>query len=175
MPIRILILGLLLQQERHPYEVLQQLKAIQAERYIKLNYGKLYYAFDRLAADGLIEIRRTEQEAGRPERRVYGITTAGKERFPELVLTQFRKSEPLYHPFYPALFFAHQADQLQLKRLLEERLARLEQSVLDMKQLIALWDSRIPRGALSIMRNGLLHEEAELTWTREFLAELDPM
>ena len=39
--------------------------------------GAIYGAIKRLAADGLIEVQRTEREGSYPERQVYRITQAG--------------------------------------------------------------------------------------------------
>jgi len=46
--------------------------------------GSVYGAIKRLAAEGLIEERRTERDGNYPERQVYGITPTGAQALAEL-------------------------------------------------------------------------------------------
>ena len=56
MSMRLLILGLLMERERHPYEIRQTIKFRNWNESFNLRDGSLYlYAVDQLRQDGLIE------------------------------------------------------------------------------------------------------------------------
>src|SRR5437870_3343601 len=54
-PLGVAVLGLLAGQPLHPYEVSFRMRQQHLDRYIKLNFGSLYHAFDQLRRQGLIE------------------------------------------------------------------------------------------------------------------------
>lgn len=54
MPMKLLILGLLLERNMHPYEITLVMKERSMDQVIKLQTGSLYYAVDKLAAGGHI-------------------------------------------------------------------------------------------------------------------------
>ena len=70
-----LILTSLIDEPRHGYGIVQEVRRITAGR-VDLRIGTLYGALTRLAADGLVEPHRDEVEAGRL-RRYYRLTEAG--------------------------------------------------------------------------------------------------
>lgn len=63
MSMKLVILGLLLEGDKHPYEVQHIMKERQMDCYIKYAKGSLYYAFEQLEKQGqfvlqlLFEIR----------------------------------------------------------------------------------------------------------------------
>ena len=75
-----LVLGVLTSFHEHPmypYEVATQHRQRQKHETVRLNSGSLYGAVESLERRGLVEAQDTER-AGRPERTVYRLTTAGR-------------------------------------------------------------------------------------------------
>jgi DNA-binding PadR family transcriptional regulator len=72
------ILAALLDGPLHGYGVAQRAGELSGGR-VKLTAGTLYGAFDRLAAEGLVEADREEVVEGR-KRRYYRLTEEGNER-----------------------------------------------------------------------------------------------
>ncbi|MDQ7803489.1 PadR family transcriptional regulator [Amycolatopsis sp. A133] len=72
----LIVLGLLLEHPRHPYE----LQRICRERHHPLA-GGLYHAINRLNKAGFVEACESQREGRRPERTVYRITGEGREEF----------------------------------------------------------------------------------------------
>lgn len=70
-----LILTALIDEPRHGYGIVQEVRQITGGR-VDLPVGTLYGALDRLAAEGLVEKHRDEVAAGRL-RRYYRLTDAG--------------------------------------------------------------------------------------------------
>jgi len=62
----------------HGHQIRREAVNDRTELWADVKAGSLYAALHRLAAEGLIEIVRTESEGNLPERTVYEITAAGR-------------------------------------------------------------------------------------------------
>lgn len=94
MSMKLLILGLLLERDMHPYEITLVMKERTMDQFIKLQMGSLYYAVDKLAEGGHIEAVEIIRSADRPDKTIYRITDKGKELMEQLILQQIKKSDP---------------------------------------------------------------------------------
>ncbi|MEW1548807.1 PadR family transcriptional regulator [Streptomyces tsukubensis] len=74
----LLVLTALADEPRHGYAIAREVKGMTDGRVVPRT-GALYGALDRLVTDGLIEVRQEEIVDGRA-RRVFGLTTGGRER-----------------------------------------------------------------------------------------------
>jgi len=70
------IFNLLVQEELHGYGIMQRLEAIPG---LGITEGSLYPLLSRLRLQGLLAVRRTEASPDGPSRKVYGLTTRGKQ------------------------------------------------------------------------------------------------
>lgn len=104
MSVKLVILGLLMEGNKHPYEIQQTINERQMKHYIKLASGSLYYAFDTLEKDQLVKVVDVIRETNRPEKTVYSITDAGKEEFERLYFEQLLKKEHMHRPVYLCSF-----------------------------------------------------------------------
>lgn len=87
-------------------------------------YGSIYPALAELTAAGLISCH-TQPRQGRPERKIYQLTTAGRRAF----LQTLQKTSPQHRvksDFLMALYFAHLLAPERLTQLLDGRIAELE-------------------------------------------------
>lgn len=91
MPMKLLILGILLERDMHPYEITLVMKERSMDQVIKLQTGSLYYAVDKLAAGGHIEAVEIIHSPDRPDKTIYRITDKGKELMEQLILQQIKK------------------------------------------------------------------------------------
>ena len=62
MSMKLVILGLLLEGDKHPYEVQHIMKEQHMDCYIKYAKGSLYYAFEQLEKQGAIRITTIVRE-----------------------------------------------------------------------------------------------------------------
>ncbi|MCA0432600.1 MAG: PadR family transcriptional regulator [Proteobacteria bacterium] len=76
MNVRTLCLGFLSTQEATGYEIKKEFEEGLFSHFIEASYGSIYPALNQLAADGLVTVREEEQ-SGKPDKKVYAITTAG--------------------------------------------------------------------------------------------------
>jgi len=73
------VLGILMEGERHPYDIAREVKVRHHEEPPGHTPRSLYHAVEKLCELGLIEVVETIREGRRPERTVYRITEEGKE------------------------------------------------------------------------------------------------
>ncbi|HEY2043404.1 MAG TPA: PadR family transcriptional regulator [Jatrophihabitans sp.] len=79
-PLALAVLSCLLEKPMHPYEISTTLRNRGKENSIKLNYGSLYSVVESLSKHGMITASETVRDGRRPERTVYEITPAGREK-----------------------------------------------------------------------------------------------
>jgi PadR family transcriptional regulator, regulatory protein AphA len=76
--VRTLCLGFLSMKEASGYEIKKELEEGLFGHFIEASYGSIYPALNQLAADGLVTVREEEQ-AGKPDKKVYAIGPAGHD------------------------------------------------------------------------------------------------
>lgn len=80
---RLLLLGMLLVQDRHGYELMDAVDR-QLAAFANLKKASAYYELNRMEAEGLVSARKEERD-GRPPRRVFTVTPAGRAAFDQLL------------------------------------------------------------------------------------------
>ncbi|MGQ4390051.1 PadR family transcriptional regulator [Streptomyces sp. SAS_270] len=80
-PLALTVLALLHYQPLHPYGIQRLVKDWGKEQVVNVRQrASLYRTIERLNGDGLIAVRETERDQQYPERTVYEVTDAGRER-----------------------------------------------------------------------------------------------
>ncbi|MFQ5610336.1 MAG: PadR family transcriptional regulator, partial [Woeseiaceae bacterium] len=82
-------------------------------------YGSIYPALSSLAKSGLVECRHVPQE-GKPDRKVYRITDAGREHLLE-ALDDPAPMHKVRSEFLATMCFAHLMSPEQIERVLQSR------------------------------------------------------
>jgi PadR family transcriptional regulator, regulatory protein AphA len=77
MNIRTLCLGILSFQEASGYEIKKEIEDGLFSHFIDASFGSIYPALTLLNAEGLVTLR-AEEQTGRPDKKVYAITEAGR-------------------------------------------------------------------------------------------------
>ncbi|MCD1259342.1 PadR family transcriptional regulator [Paenibacillus athensensis] len=173
MSMRLLILGLLMEREQHPYEMRQTIKNRNWNECFKLRDGSLYYAVDQLREEQLIEVSEVVAVPGekRPDKTIYRITPAGKAAFLELMYRQMDQSSYPQQPFFLTLPFIRHSEPEKVKALIAEQLEACRQRVERTKALLELKKAFLPRGS-AMMIEGFVHfGEAEAAWLAQLLEE----
>ena len=139
------------------------------------SYGQVYPTLRELVRDGLATVETEEQE-GRPDRKVYSITAAGLEELRRWVAGPVA-SQPRRNELLLKLFFGRHVPAAHLVALLER--AR-EQQARDLAAYVAAEEQVPPEDRASpdfpywamTLRFGRLMSEAWLRWCDETLAAL---
>lgn len=167
MSMKLVILGLLMEANRHTYEIRQTMKERGMNNYMKLQDGSLYYAMDQLHKDGLVEAHEVVRDTNRPEKTIYQITAAGKLKFQELLVEQLHEEIKHYHPLYVALPFTVHGDQAKIADILENKILAQKMVMNKMKSLYQEHISIVPRVVLQMMVGTYKRAFSELKWLEQ--------
>lgn len=130
MNVRTLCLSILYEGEATGYEIRRLCVEGECSYFIEASFGSIYPALAKLEDEGLVT-SRTEQQDGKPAKKVYSITEAGRAAFAQQL------SEPLAEDVFrsPFLLFARYAHILPAE-LVEARINEyLERTVADRAKL----------------------------------------
>jgi DNA-binding PadR family transcriptional regulator len=133
--------------------------------------GSLYSALHRLAAEGLIEPLRTEQQGQLPARTVYGITAEGRRELRALRAEALQEIRLQPDPVDLALTMSSELSEDTLRGYLEDRVRVLtaRASQLEHQQERAwpdqerAWPDQTAADEL-VLEHAMLRVRAELSW-----------
>ncbi|WP_028611433.1 PadR family transcriptional regulator [Paenibacillus harenae] len=173
MSMKLLILGLLMESDRHPYEIRQTIKERNWHTAFKIRDGSLYYAVDQLREKGLIEAAEIIHAQGdnRPDKTIYRITEKGNSAFLDLLYKQFEQTAYPYHPLFPGLPFVRRGETEKVCELLEKQLADSETRITKLGAVLQLKQSFLPLGAIHLIKGIIRFSEAERDWIKDVLID----
>ncbi|CAN5347100.1 PadR family transcriptional regulator [soil metagenome] len=171
--IRLFILGSLSQHgEMHGYQLRLLAEEERVHLWTDISVGAVYGAIKRLAADGLIDVVRTEREGGYPERQVYAISAEGVAALSELRLAGLSHVVIRPDPFDLALTRLDRSRLDDLPTVLVERLDTLTSAL---AEAVAA-DARAEPYVTVAEKWALNHREhrirAEISWLEALVAGL---
>lgn len=153
MDVKTLCLGLLSLGDACGYDLKKRFEAL-FRHFFSAGYGSIYPALAELAQQGLVTCR-TENAEGRPERKVYSITDAGRRRFQE-ALHRTRPQHKLRSDFLAMLYFAEFLEPERLQALLDDRLEQLRAAEAHIAAIQQDWQDDVPGGARFVAGFGAL-------------------
>jgi len=140
--------------------------------------SQIYQSLARLTERGLVEVEEIAQ-TGRPNRKVYHITEAGRAALRAWLAGPLPPQETRHAPLIQVFFGAQLADAEllalfeELARAARERLAHLEQSRAMVDEYAAALD--LPRDAFCwalTLELGVKSNQAQLEWAESVIARL---
>ncbi|MBU1304597.1 MAG: PadR family transcriptional regulator [Alphaproteobacteria bacterium] len=105
MNVRTLCLSILHEGDATGYEIRRLCVDGECSYFIEASFGSIYPALARLESEGLVS-SRTEQQDGKPTKKVYSITPAGRDAFVQ-ELSEPLGEETFRSPFLLFARFAH--------------------------------------------------------------------
>ena len=162
---RLLLLGLLMGQRMHGYQLNEKVEH-SLGFYTKLKKSTAYYTLEKLQEEGYVR-HDVEREGNRPERRVYEITEEGRSHFFELLRSNLSEFSRAYHADDIAVGFMDHLPVPEAHRLL---VGKREKTLSALEQLCG-----IPNHGHSfddVIRRSIAHLEAEVAWLGSVLDEL---
>ncbi len=162
----LLLLGLLSGSAMHGYHVNEVIER-RLPMISSIKPSTAYSVLDRLATRGFVTAA-FERLGRRPERKVYSLTEAGRERFLSLLRENLRSADLPTHPGDQGLLFLHALPNEEVLALLAERRAATESL---RPALERLRDNHAPgsTGRL-VAEHRIAHLEAELAWLESVIA-----
>lgn len=172
-PTRLFILGALTKHgPMYGHQLRRDARIDRTEMWSEVQPGSLYGALHRLAAEGLIEPLRTEQDGQLPSRTVYGITAEGRREL--RVLRAEALQAVRLHPDPVDLALAMSADLSEetLRGYIEDRLRALSAQASQLEhQRERAWPDQTVADDL-VVEHARLRVQAELSWHRLVLDRL---
>jgi DNA-binding PadR family transcriptional regulator len=167
---RLFILGALARGgPMYGHQIRRAAQLDRTELWTDIKQGSLYGALHRMAAEGVIEVVRTEQAGNMPARTVYAITPTGQEELVALRDEALRETKLRPDPVDLALQNTQDMSEDELRVVLENRRAAI---AADLASWRHLQESAAPHltGIESMgFSHALLRLEAELAWHEESL------
>lgn len=133
MNVKTICLAILYEGESTGYEIRKLSTEGEYAYFVDASFGSIYPALARLEEDKLVE-SRVEHQTGRPAKKIYAITNAGRETFRESLFDDL--GEDVFRS--PFLLFARFASELPadlVETRLRERLKKHEEAIDKLKEL----------------------------------------
>ncbi|MDQ7816423.1 MAG: PadR family transcriptional regulator [Melioribacteraceae bacterium] len=170
-----LILGILSEQERNPYEITKMLEYLQTKKWFPLADSTVYATINNLKKKGLIN-GRIEKSGNLPEKTIYKIAPEGEFELQESI-TDFI-SEDNYSPtnFDIGILLMHNLSKNEILIKLKKKLERLESTAFDIRKQIFTFEresGKIAFTSLSMLKHRLHINEAEIKTIKELIRELN--
>lgn len=132
MNVRTLCLSILNFREATGYEIRKLSTEGNFSYFVDASYGAIYPALNRLEAEGLIT-GRDEVQPGKPARKVYEITAAGRRALLE-ALSQMPEPDSFKSEFLLVALCAEHVDRPHLERVVDNQIGALEQRLDGLKE-----------------------------------------
>jgi PadR family transcriptional regulator, regulatory protein AphA len=170
MNIRTLCLGILSFTEASGYEIKKEIEEGMFSHFIDASFGSIYPALSQLNGEGLVTVR-AEEQTGRPDKKVYSVTEAGRKALArELLVVPARdkyKSEFLFE-----MLFKDMLPEAHVRLAIEKQLHDLQEELARMAECRASGQSNA--GSEFIMGYGESVLTAGSKYLEAKLAELKP-
>ena len=173
MDIKTLCLGLLSINEACGYDLKKEFESI-FKHFYSAGYGSIYPALADLAENGLVSCREIPQD-GKPDRKTYSITEAGRAAF-ENALQNTNPQHKMRSEFLAMLYFADHMETDRLSTLLDDRIKELRDAVVHINRIEKEWGPDTSAGARFVAGFGSAVAEAAADYiesNREMLFNKD--
>ena len=135
MSIQIYILSKLLNGENYPYKLKKALsEPIPFDKIGNLTESKLYYHFESLTKQGLVEPREVIKEDHRPDKQVFAITDKGREQLPKKIYELFEKAKNIEEMVVGIMFLQH-VENIRVIPILEKKIESLQRKQEQLKDI----------------------------------------
>ena len=133
MSIQIYILCKLIEGNNYPYKLKKEVSQLSSFNILgHFSESKLYYHFESLLKQGLIEPVEVVKEEKRPDKQMYAITEKGREKLPKKIYALFEKRDSLTDYFF-GLYLLKYVDRSRIVRILESKLDILKLNIEKLK------------------------------------------
>jgi PadR family transcriptional regulator AphA len=124
MDVKTLCLAVLAHGDASGYEIKKALEEGAYAHFYRASFGSIYPALARLAEAGLVTAREEEQ-ANRPDKRVYALAAAGRAELARALNSEPIGPDYVRSPFILSLFHADLLRPERLRSLIDQRVAWL--------------------------------------------------
>ena len=135
MAIQIYILSKLIEGDNYPYQLKKELsEPVPFDKIGNITESKLYYHFESLTKQGLIEPTTVIREENRPDKQYFSITEKGREELPNKIYKVFEKATKMSELIIGLLFIRH-VDVEKVIPLIQIKKLALEKKKMQMSEI----------------------------------------
>lgn len=161
------ILGLVVGQPRHGYEVEQVIQDRNMRDWTEIGFSSIYYVLKKLERRGFVSGQVRTEGSGGPQRRIYAATARGREAWRRSSLEALARPQRGSPEFLLGLAALPMLDTGEVVAALREHAARLEERRRRMREALTRSGADLPRHARAMFEYSGALVEAELTWVTE--------
>jgi DNA-binding PadR family transcriptional regulator len=173
MTVRHAILALLAQKPRHGYELRAAFEAIMGgDENWDVKPAQIYTTLERLDEAGLVALASDLGEGEEPSRRVYAITSDGRELLQEWFSTG-TTPEHQRDEFFVKLMTGLVSGEADPLRIIQTQRAHLYQEMHEATQLRDSYDPQAEMASILLYDKVIMHLEADLRWLDMIEMRLD--
>ena len=163
---KLLLLGLLRQQDMHGYQLYEFIDR-DLSVCTDLKKSTAYYLLSKMEADGWIAEEQV-QEGNRPPRKVYSLTKKGETEYQRLLRSNLKSHTPAFFPGDAGLAFMDTLERKDALALLKERRQALTASLADMQEVPPHHG-----GVQLVIEHRQHHMQSELDWLDALIEHLE--
>jgi DNA-binding PadR family transcriptional regulator len=167
------VLATVIERPMHPYEIASLLRSRGKEDDMDIKWGSLYTVVRNMVKHGFIEVVDTTRAGARPERTVYRITDAGRAELVDWARELVSTPQPEHPKFKAGLSVLAVLGPDDAITLLRQRLTTIEQTTAATRAVLAEHAADVPRLFLIEDEYELAMRDAEMSWIRALLADLE--
>jgi PadR family transcriptional regulator AphA len=121
------LLGVLMAGPKHGYEVYHFFSS-NMEQFWRLSMSQIYALLKRMEKDGVV-ISKEEHQDNRPAKKIFFITSSGKERLLDWVFSPVNHVRNLRIEFMAKLFFIHELNLSGVSTIIHRQMMILEEKL----------------------------------------------
>ena len=169
-----LILGVLYEKERNPYEITKMLKELKLRKWFNVADSTVYATINNLRKQKLI-VGTSTKEGRFPEKTVYAITAEGEFELNNTISAYLEKNDPDGSKFDIAILLLHHLSRDEVLQKLKIKLENLESSTYEIKnQILNLErDRTVAFTGLLMLKHRLYMAETEIRTIKEIIREFN--
>jgi DNA-binding PadR family transcriptional regulator len=167
------VLGMLARNgPMHGHQIRRAAEVDRTELWSDVKVGALYGVLHRMAAEGVVEVVRTEQAGNRPARTVYAITARGRDEFRALRDAALREARVRPDPFDLALQYVPDMPVAEAEAAIAERCRGIDADLAAWRDLKGEALPYISPLEAMTFDHILMRLEAERAWHADLLGRL---
>lgn len=166
------ILSLIAEYPRHGYEIEKTIEARGMRDWTEIGFSSIYYLLNKLEKSDLIESRLEQVEGKGPARKVYQITSSGRQAHVEGTFTALSTPRGGTVPFLLGLSNLPTLSQEQIHLAMQNYQLQLEEQQQQITRKSEA-QSSLPFFVQAMFDYGLKMIEAEMEWIHNFRSSLE--
>ncbi len=157
----LVVMGFLLDRPMHGYEINRYVKVHRMDSWAKISPPMIYKTLANLDEAGMA-VARTEREGLMPERRVYKLTSLGKERLANLVERSLLDKNITYDLSNLGYFFIFALEKDKAVECLRQKKVLLEKTLRSLKKRVEDFKGKTPANRVLVLEKDYDRFRSEL-------------